>query len=102
MLRDLISRLAVLLQELLNLQTSLHLEYCRIKSQVGSTTPGNPVLFGHKIYSQFDEDGIIEHIFSKIGCGRRTFVEIGCSNGLENNTHALLLKGWHGVWIDAN
>ena len=29
-----------------------------------------------------------------------TFIEIGSGNGTENNTHALLLKGWRGVWVD--
>lgn len=85
-----------------NQQAILHREYARIKQEIGSSTPGNPALFGYKVYSQFDEDGIIAHIFSKIGKGDRAFLEIGCSDGLENNTHALLLEGWRGVWIDAD
>jgi hypothetical protein len=90
------------LRELFNDQTALRQEYEFIKNQVALRMPGNPALSGYKVYSQFDEDGIIANIFSAIGDGGRIFVEIGCSNGLENNSHALLLKGWRGVWIDAD
>jgi hypothetical protein len=31
-----------------------------------------------------------------------TFIEIGCGNGLENNTHFIALKGSPGVWIDGS
>lgn len=56
---------------------------------------------GAKTYSQNDEDGIIEEIFRRIGEASCRFVEIGVGDGVENNTLALLLKGWHGTWIDA-
>ncbi|NIA67898.1 FkbM family methyltransferase [Pelagibius litoralis] len=58
--------------------------------------------FGYALYSQADEDGILAEIFKRIGVGPRTFVEFGCGNGLENNTHALILDGWRGLWMDAN
>ena len=32
---------------------------------------------GFKVYSQNDEDGIIQEIFSRIGCESRIFVEFG-------------------------
>ena len=51
---------------------------------------------GFKVYSQNDEDGIIEHIFREVGVKSRHFVEIGVGNGLTNNTLYLLLKGWTG------
>lgn len=73
-----------------------------IHAEMRSLTPENPALHGFKVYSQVDEDGILEHIFERIGVGRQTFVEIGCGNGSENNTHYLLLKGWRGVWIDGS
>ena len=62
----------------------------------------NYILSGFKVYSQNDEDGIIESIFSDIGITNKIFVEIGIGNGLENNTHYLLLKDWRGLWIDSN
>ncbi len=58
--------------------------------------------FGHKIYSQFDEDGIIREIFNRIQVTNKTFVEIGIGDGLENNTLALLFDGWRGLWIEAS
>lgn len=64
-------------------------------------TPDNPCLKGFKAFSQTDEDGCIEEIFRRLG-GGQTFVEIGCGDGLENNTHYLLLKGWSGMWVDGS
>jgi len=58
--------------------------------------------YGFKVYSQLDEDGIIQEIFRRIGTNKRTFVEFGVENGLENNTLKLLLEGWRGLWIEAD
>lgn len=60
------------------------------------------VPFGRKAYSQNEEDGIIDEIFNRIGRKNRIFVEIGIGTGLENNTLALLLEGWSGLWVDAD
>jgi hypothetical protein len=57
---------------------------------------------GFKVYSQCDEDGIIQEIFNRIGLHSSTFVEFGVQNGLENNTLKLLLEGWNGLWIEGN
>ncbi len=56
---------------------------------------------GRKVYSQNDEDGILEEIFRRIGTASRSFVEFGVTDGRENNTLKLLLEGWHGLWIEA-
>lgn len=96
------SKILERVRELPNRQVVLHQEYDRLKEKLIAETPHNPAVSGYKVYSQFDEDGIIAEIFFRIGDGARTFIEIGCSDGLENNTHTLLLKGWHGAWIDAD
>ena len=57
---------------------------------------------GFKVYSQYDEDGIIQEIFNRIGFGAKTFIEFGVENGLENNTLKLLLEGWSGLWIEGS
>lgn len=57
-------------------------------------------LYEHTDFSQCGEDGIIHEIFHRIGTKHRTFVEIGCSNGFQNNTTRLLATGWRGVWIE--
>ena len=58
--------------------------------------------FGFKGYSQNEEDGIIQEIFSRIGTTNKQFIEIGVETGLENNTLYLLLQGWQGLWIEGN
>ncbi|MCL1946871.1 MAG: hypothetical protein FWF51_06960 [Chitinivibrionia bacterium] len=57
--------------------------------------------FGFKVYSENDEDGIIEEIFNRIKTVSKTFVEFGVQNGLVSNGHYLLHKGWKGLWIEA-
>ena len=57
---------------------------------------------GFKVYSQHDEDGMIEEIFRRIGTTDRYFVEFGVGDGIENCTTYCLLKGWSGVWIDGS
>lgn len=57
---------------------------------------------GFKVYSQNDEDGIIEEIFNRIGTTNKIFVEFGVENGLESNGHYLLHKGWRGFWMDGS
>ena len=62
----------------------------------------NPIFldrFWYKVYSQNDEDGVIEEIFNRIGLTNKKFVEFGIQNGLESNAHFLLHKGWSGLWI---
>lgn len=70
-----------------------------ILAELNIKTPDSPAMYGYKVYSQNDEDGIITYIFSKVP-NQKIFIEIGCGNGLENNTHWLLLNGWKGVWVD--
>jgi len=84
-----------------NQQSVLRAERERIKAQIAISMPKNPLLKGFKVYSQTDEDGIIENILSQIK-GEGTFIEIGCGHGRVNNTHYLLLKGYKGVWVDAS
>ena len=76
-------------------------EYDRLKAQVRTETPENIALSGYKVYSQTDEDGIIDAIFRKIP-NNRTFVEIGVQSGVECNSLLLLLKDWRGVWIEGS
>ncbi len=58
--------------------------------------------FGFQVYSQNEEDGIIQEIFNRIGITNHHFVEFGVGNGLENNTVYLLTKGWRGLWIESD
>jgi hypothetical protein len=76
-------------------------EYDRLKEAMRTGSPDNPALGGYKVYSQTDEDGIIDLIFSRVPSGG-TFVEVGVQSGVECNSLLLLLKGWRGVWIEGS
>jgi hypothetical protein len=52
------------------------------------------------MFSQSNEDEIIAEIFDKIGTTNKRFVEFGCGDGRQNNTIALLHKGWSGIWCE--
>jgi len=54
------------------------------------------------IYSQSDEDGIIDQIFNKITIKSKFFIELGVENGLESNTTFLLSQNWKGIWFEGN
>jgi hypothetical protein len=55
-----------------------------------------------QMFSQSGADGIVAEIFRRIGRASSVFVEFGVGDGLENNTTALLLQGWSGIWIEAS
>ena len=58
------------------------------------------ILFGYKVFSQSDEDGIIEEIFERISVQNKYFIEIGIQDGKECNTTNLLFQNWKGIWIE--
>ena len=60
------------------------------------------IKYGHKVYSQNEEDGIIQEIFNRIGTTNKVFVEFGIGDGLENNSLALLMNDWKGLWIEGS
>ena len=53
-------------------------------------------------FSQNGEDGVLAELVRRIGAQRRTFVEIGASDGRQNCTRALLEDGWSGVWVEGD
>ena len=83
---------------------SLH-EIAIWREKTTRATPDNPALYGWNSYSQCDEDGIIRECLRRLASisqETKTFIEIGCGNGLENNTHQLVLDGYKGVWVDGD
>jgi len=83
-------------------QLLIHKELTRLREGERYKSPKSLVRYGDKIYSQNDEDGIINEIFTRIGTTNNTFVEFGIGDGLENNTLALLFGDWNGLWIEAS
>jgi FkbM family methyltransferase len=76
-----------------------------LKAGIAMSMPNNPALAGWSAYAQCDEDGIIRECLERISANcplSNTFVEIGCADGLENNSHLLILDGYRGVWVDGS
>lgn len=56
-----------------------------------------------KIFSQFGEDGIIQHILNNIEIKNKSFVEFGVENYTEANTRFLLeAYNWKGLILDSS
>jgi hypothetical protein len=64
--------------------------------------PKRLMAHGFKIFSQSDEDGIIQEVFRRIGTTDRRFIEFGVEDGTECNTRLLLMLGWSGLWLDGS
>jgi hypothetical protein len=57
---------------------------------------------GFKVFSQFDEDGIIQFLINQLPIASKTFIEFGVENYEESNTRFLLLNDhWQGMVLDA-
>jgi hypothetical protein len=58
---------------------------------------------GFKVYSQFEEDGILLYIFSLIGTTNKRVVEICAGDGVECMAANLIVNhGWTGLLFDGN
>ena len=58
---------------------------------------------GFRVYSQFEEDGILLYIFAAIGTKYKTFIDIGSGDGISSNCANFAVNfGWHGCFIDGN
>jgi hypothetical protein len=56
-----------------------------------------------KVHSQNGEDGLLLHLFSKIGTTDRRLVEIGIGDGRECNAANLILNfGWSALLVDCD
>lgn len=74
--------------------------YYRDCIQAGTGLPGLDQT-GYRVFSQHDEDGILQFLLSVLGEGDRRCVEIGIGDGTEcNTTHLLVNHGWHGLMLD--
>ncbi len=57
---------------------------------------------GFKVTSQWDEDGLIQYLVSRLPIERKIFLEIGTGDYTESNTRFLLQNNnWSGLIIDA-
>ncbi|MFZ0565823.1 MAG: hypothetical protein WAM28_06530 [Chlamydiales bacterium] len=56
--------------------------------------------FEFRVYSQFNEDGVLEKIFKTIGTQSKFYVEFGTESGYACNTHLLRENEWDGLLMD--
>lgn len=67
----------------------------------GKKTPLNET--GFRVFSQYEEDGILLYIFAVIGMQNKTFIEIGSDDGINSNCANLAFNfGYHGLFLDGN
>jgi hypothetical protein len=58
---------------------------------------------GFKVFSQWDEDGIIQHLINHVAIKQKTFIEFGVENYSEANTRFLLMNdNWQGLVLDGS
>lgn len=57
----------------------------------------------YRVFSQWGEDGIIQHLVHNVSIERKIFVEFGVENYTESNTRFLLSNNsWSGLILDGN
>jgi hypothetical protein len=82
-----------------NVQTLLELELTK-QWNLWPDRSLNPITSNPKRYfSQSDEDGIIEKLITRLGITKGKIIEFGVGDGKENNSLALIAKGWESYWI---
>tara|TARA_R110002072_G_scaffold282761_3_gene445948 strand:+ start:14569 stop:15429 length:861 start_codon:yes stop_codon:yes gene_type:complete len=58
---------------------------------------------GFKLFSQFEEDGLLLYIFSLLGMTHKTFIEFGSDDGINSNSANLYYHhNFEGLFIDGN
>ena len=82
-------------------QSKLRQEIESIKKNEFKRDKKNLIPYGFKVFSQTDEDGIINEIFKRIGTTNKKFLEFGV-NTSKNNTTFLLLNNWTGIWLEVS
>src|SRR5215211_3677985 len=59
--------------------------------------------YEYRVFSQWGEDGIIQHLLRNIHIDRKVFVEFGVGDYTESNTRFLLVKNnWTGLLMDSS
>lgn len=91
---------------------SLPLELERLRLQIGraeaarvAALPADAPLADaeFQVFSQFGEDGIIQHLVNKVPIANDVFVEFGVEDYTESNTRFLLVNdNWRGLVLDGS
>jgi len=71
--------------------------------QISSIAPPNLAAAEFQVFSQWGEDGIIQHLIRHVPIARPIFVEFGVENYTEANTRFLLVNNhWSGLIMDGS
>jgi hypothetical protein len=73
------------------------------KRQIGASpaTQFNDAEF--RVFSQWGEDGLIQHLIDRVPVPNKVFVEFGVENYVESNTRYLVINGrWSGLVMDGS
>ena len=83
--------------------TSLLLQGKKMAWEVASLPPNTDFRrVGFGVFSQSDEDGIIQYLINTLPIENKTFIEFGVENYEESNTRFLLVNNhWQGMVLDA-
>ena len=72
-------------------------------NELNNCTLENLDKYSFSIFSQFNEDGIIQFLISNLDIKNHSFIEIGVENYEEANTRFLLENNcWQGTIIDSS
>jgi hypothetical protein len=106
---DQIQRVGQQLGSILRVVKDVQRSIRRIREALGrieasqSAACAAPELAAHefRVFSQWGEDGIIQHLLRHVAVGRKIFVEFGVEDYTEANTRFLLINdNWSGLVID--
>jgi hypothetical protein len=65
--------------------------------------PNSLLVHAHTIYSQYGEEGILDHILTKLNIKKGFFIEFGGWDAKHlSNTRFLAERGWKGAFIEAD
>ena len=65
--------------------------------------PTDPATWEFSGFSQNGEDGVIDYLLTSLKTQNRYFIEIGASNGLENNTSWLaIVRRYSGIMVEGD
>lgn len=99
-LRSAVSRLAKLDRELDQIKINQGLILAKLQATMPSDSLADCEF---KVFSQWGEDGIIQHLVRAVPIANRTFVEFGVEDFSESNCRFLLMKDyWAGYVIDGS
>ena len=85
--------------QLIPLLYELNLDNNQHNRRLSSDNPFFKDIKRYSLFSQSDEDSIIDEITNRLEIKAGRFIELGVGDGLQNNTLNLLANSWQGIWV---